>query len=163
MGFQLDNAKSRPNIRSCRFLPEMFQPKTSWVILMDFFKESGNSGTISVFNPLVSNGTFLETGFGHPRFTVEEVDELKPPWNGNLYLHISYPFCHNHGSVEKNHPKWKVTIILEIHPFSTGHHDYGKGNHAKNPYIHVYIYMIYDYICIWLYVILIYSTVIIYT
>ena len=26
----------------------------------------------------------------------------------------------------ENHSKWKETIILEIHPFSTKNHDYGR-------------------------------------
>ena len=38
----------------------------------------------------------------------------------------NYPFSHNHGSVEKS-PENERKQILEIHPFSTGCHDYMGG------------------------------------
>ena len=38
----------------------------------------------------------------------------------------NYPFSHNHGSVEKS-PENERKRILEIHPFSTGCHDYMGG------------------------------------
>ena len=50
-----------------------------------------------------------------------------PIWNFGVKISLEYidvffcwgyPFSHNHGSVE-NHPLWKETPILEIHPFST--------------------------------------------
>ena len=43
--------------------------------------------------------------------------------NAHMYLRIEsilyYSFFHNHGSVENGYTIWKVTILLEIHPFLT--------------------------------------------
>ena len=48
-------------------------------------------------------------GFGDPK----QID--------SLFLNVEFekvcPFSHDHGSVE-NYPKWKETILLEIHPIS---------------------------------------------
>ena len=48
-------------------------------------------------------------GFGNP----QKID--------SLFLNVEFekacPFSHDHGSVE-NYPKWKETILLEIHPIS---------------------------------------------
>ena len=58
-----------------------------------------------------------------------------------IFHSFTYPFSHNHGSVE-NHPKNERKLILEIHPFSTKKPDYGRK--GKDDYRYMILFNLSD-------------------